>query len=239
VAGVARLVGHLASGHLEPGRALEAGIVTALAETAFEVTLRHPATAADQSAYPGVPAAVWMARIWGTGEGFAGVYLGHGGHYPEGGAYTFTRFVPRWFRWPDELAAALELIVGACTQADVFAGVLLRSGPSRKAGNARPGRVCWADVDGDWTPERDQAVRSLRASGVTVWQVSSGSGRHVYVVPGMVLPPGQLEAYNRRLAAFLDADAGWSETKVLRPPGTFNHKPRARGVASVPVRWCP
>jgi hypothetical protein len=224
---------------VELGRAVAEGIVSALAEAAFEVALRHPTTAADQSAYPGVPAAVWMARVWGSREGFAGIHLGHGGHYPEGGAYEFARFESQWFCWPGELAAALELIVGAGDKADVFAGVLLRSGRSRKAGNALAGRVCWADVDGDWTPARDQAIRRLRASGVTVWQVASGSGgRHVYVVPGMLLPPDQLEAYNRRLAAFLDADSGWSETKVLRPPGTFNHKPRARGGASVPVGWC-
>jgi hypothetical protein len=222
------------------GRAVAEGIVIALAETAFEVALRHPATVADQSAFPGVPAAVWLARVWGIRQGFAGVHLGHGGYYRGGGAYDFARFESRWFRWPGELAAALELIVGACGQADVFAGVLLRSGRSRRAGNALAGRVCWADVDGDWTPERDQAVRRLRASGVTVWQVSSGSGgRHLYVVPGMLLPPDQLEGYNRRLAVLLDADSGWSETKVLRPPGTFNHKPRPRGGASVPVRWCP
>jgi hypothetical protein len=224
---------------VERGRAVAEGIVTALAEAAFEVALRHPPTEADQSARPGVPAAVWMARVWGDREGYAGIFLGHGGHYPDGGGYAFTRFESRWFRWPKQLPDALELVVGACTQADVFTGVLLRDGPSRRWGNARPGRVCWADVDGDWTPERDQAIRRLRASGVTVWQVASGSGgRHVYVVPGMLLPPDQLEAYNRRLAAFLAADAGWSETKVLRPPGTFNHKPRARGGASVPVRWC-
>jgi putative DNA primase/helicase len=211
-----------------------------LALAAFEVALRHPPTTADQSTHPGVPTAVWMARVWGNREGYAGVFLGHGGHYPDGGAYDFTRFETRWFRWPGELATALELIVGAGPQADVFAGVLLRSGRSRKAGNALGGRVCWADVDGDWTPDHDRAVSSLRASGTTVWQVASGSGgRHVYVVPDMSLPPDQLEVYNRRLAAFLDADSGWSETKVLRPPGTFNHKPRARGGASAPVGWCP
>jgi hypothetical protein len=180
-----------------------------------------------------------MARIWGQHEGYAGVHLGHGGHYPNGGSYEFRRFESCWFRWPAQLTAALELIVGACTQADVFAGVLLRSRASRKAGNALAGRVAWADVDGDWTPERDQAVARLRGGGVTVWQVSSGSGRHVYAVPGMLPPPDQLESYNRRLAAFLDADSGWSETKVLRPPGTFNHKPRPCGEASIPVRWCP
>jgi hypothetical protein len=209
-----------------------------VATAAFEVALRHPGTVADRSAHPGVPAAVWMARVWGEREGYAGVHLGHGGHYPDGGAYTFTRFESRWFSWPDELATFLERVVGSGDHVDVFTGVLLRETPSRKAGNALAGRVAWADVDGDWTPERDQAIAKLRASGVNVWQVESGSGgRHLYTVPGLLLSPDQLEAYNRRLAAFLDADSGWSETKVLRPPGTYNHKPRARGEASVPVRW--
>ncbi len=34
---------------------------------------------------------------------------------------------------------------------------------------------------------------------------------------------------NRRLKEYLNADAVWSEAHVLRPPGTFNHKPRAAG----------
>jgi hypothetical protein len=211
-----------------------------LALAAFEVALRHPPTTADQSAHPGVPAAVWMARMWGDREGYASVHLGHGGHYPNSGSYEFARFESRWFRWPGELADALQLVVGACEQADVFAGVLLRSGPSRKAGNALPGRVAWADVDGDWTPEREQAIGQLRGRGVPVWQVESGSGgRHIYAQRPEPLEPSQLEADNRRLAAFLAADSGWSETKVLRPPGTFNHKPRPHGDDSVPVRWRP
>jgi hypothetical protein len=211
-----------------------------LAVAAFEVAVGHPGTVADQSAHPGVPAAVWMARIWGDREGYAGVHLGHGGHYPNGGSYEFARFESRWFRWPDNLDLALQLVVGACEAADVFTGVLLRAFPSRKAGKALPGRVAWADVDGQWTPEREQAIRQLRGRGVPVWQVESGSGgRHVYAQRPETLPAGQLEAYNRRLGALLDADSGWSETKVLRPPGTYNHKPRPRGEPSAPVRWVP
>ena len=41
------------------------------------------------------------------------------------------------------------------------------------------------------------------------------------------------------LAALLDADAGWSQTKLLRLPGTFNHKPRAAGGRPTPVVWLP
>jgi hypothetical protein len=209
-----------------------------LALAAFEVALRHPPTMADQSAHPGVPAAVWMARIWGDREGYAGVHLGHGGHYPNGGAYEFARFESRWFRWPDNLDLALQLIVSTCEAADVFTGVLLRKFPSRRAGKALAGRVAWADVDGDWTPERERAVDQFRGSGATVWQIASGSGgRHVYVRLAEPDMPERLEAYNRRLAALLGADAGWSETKVLRPPGTWNHKPRPHGEPSAPVRW--
>ncbi len=94
--------------------------------------------------------------------------------------------------------------------ADVYAGVLLRARPSRRAGTALPGRVAWADVDGGWTAERalDQPE-----------------------------PPARLEAWNRRLAVLLGADAGWSETKLLRLPGTLNHKPAASGGRPAPVEW--
>jgi hypothetical protein len=46
-----------------------------------------------------------------------------------------------------------------------------------------------------------------------------------------------LEGWNRRLAALLAADSGWSATKLLRLPGTYNHKPHARGDRSVLVEW--
>lgn len=114
------------------------------------------------------------------------------------------------------------MIVRTCQRADVFVGVLLREGPSRLAGNALPGQVAWADVDGDWTPGRERALARFD----TCWQVASGSGgRHVYVRLADPEEPARLEAFNRRLAVLLGADAGWSETKVLRPPGTWNHKP--------------
>ena len=62
-------------------------------------------------------------------------------------------------------------------------------------------------------------------------------GRHVYLPLGETVDPDRLERINRRLAVALEADDGWSRSKVLRLPGTLNHKPRPFGASSVPVRW--
>jgi hypothetical protein len=121
----------------------------------------------------------------------------------------------------------------------VYAGCLLRATRSRKAGTALAGTVAWADVDGPWTGQREAALHRL--DGLPVWQVASGhQGRHVYVRLGLEPePPDRIEAWNRRIGALLDADVGWSETKVLRPAGTFNHKLRRGRRIPTPVRWLP
>jgi hypothetical protein len=67
--------------------------------------------------------------------------------------------------------------------------------------------------------------------------VASGSGRHVYMPLDQPETPERLEGWNRRLGALLDADSGWSETKLLRLPGTYNHKPRVAGGRPVLVQW--
>jgi hypothetical protein len=206
--------------------------------SAFEQAAVQPDAGGELPASPAAEAGLWLGRVWGHREGYACVCLGHEGHYPQGGAYTFRRFEERFYRWPAERARVLKLLATAASRVDVFAGVLLRSSRSRKAGTALPGLVCWADVDGDWTPERTAALDQLRAAGVTTWQVLSGSGgRHVYLPLAEPDSPERIESWNRRLGVLLAADAGWSENKVLRPAGTLNHKARGRGAASTPVRW--
>ena len=113
----------------------------------------------------------------------------------------------------------------------------LHSVLSSLAGRAAPaaGPIAWADVDGPWTAQRAQALDRL--GGWPTWQVHSGSGRHLYLPLGELEPPARLEGWNRRLAALLQADSGWSETKLLRLPGTYNHKPRTAGGRSRLVRW--
>jgi hypothetical protein len=176
-----------------------------------------------------------MARLWGSREGHACLALGVDGHLSRGGRYEFRRFVQCFHRWPVGRHRLLAQAMAAADQADVYVGVLLRSGRSRRAGTAQPGRLAWADVDGAWTIQRAQALDRL--GGWPTWQVHSGSGRHLYLPLEDLEPPERLEGWNRRLAALLAADSGWSQTKLLRLPGTYNHKPRAAGGQSRLVRW--
>jgi len=212
-----------------------------LAEAIFTVGASLPvadlAIPGDPATARAAAAALWMTRIWGDQHGYGCLCLGLGGHRNPGGSYGFDRFTQQFYRWPTDRQRLLEQAMAAATQADVYVGVLLWARPSRRAGTALGGRVAWADVDGPWTSQRAQALGRLQ--GRPVWQVASGSGRHLYLPLDDLEPPERLEGWNRRLAALVDADAGWSQTKLLRLPGTLNHKPRADGGQPWPVRWLP
>jgi hypothetical protein len=209
-----------------------------LAEAAFQAITAFPYAQVELPTISPVAAAIWCARLWSDRAGWAPLYLGYGGHYPKPGAgYTFRRWEERWYRWPDERGRLLRLALTSAPEADIYAGCLLRTTRSRKAGTAVGGTVAWADVDGRWTAQREVDLRRL--DGLPVWQVASGhQGRHVYVRLGVEPEaPERIEVWNRRIGALLEADAGWSETKVLRLPGTLNHKPRAGRHVPTPVRW--
>jgi hypothetical protein len=211
-----------------------------LAEAIFAVGAQLPVAdltvaAGDPMAGRVAAAMLWMVRLWGGQTGHACLCTGLGGHQAAGGHYAFTRFRQRFHHWPAGRRALLAQAMAAAEDADVYVGVLLRARPSRRAGSALQGQVAWADVDGPWTTQRARALGRLAAR--PVWQVQSGGGRHVYLPLDQPEPPERLEGWNRRLGALLQADAGWSQTKLLRLPGTYNHKPRATGGRSVLVGW--
>jgi hypothetical protein len=215
-------------------------------EAVFTVGAALPVAAldgGDAATARAAAAALWMARLWGQRDGYACLCLGHGGHLSPTGRYVFDRFTQRLDRWPAGRARLLAEAMAAAGHADVYVGVLLRARPSRRAASpgqpptALAGQVAWADVDGPWTAERAAAL--ARLGGRLVWQVHSGSGRHLYLPLDQPEPPERLESWNRRFGALLAADAGWSQTKLLRLPGTFNHKPRAHGRPAQPVVWLP
>lgn len=215
--------------------AYDADVIEAVFALADAFPVDELAVVGDVATAHAAAAALWMARLWGGQGGYACLCLGHGGHLSPSGRYEFDRFSQTFHRWPHSRARLLNQAMTASAQADVYVGVLLRAKPSRQAGTALPGRVAWADVDGPWTADRARALDRL--AGRAVWQVRSGTGRHLYLPLDEAEPPDGLEAWNRRLAALLTADAGWSETKLLRLPGTLNHKPRAIGGRAVPVEW--
>jgi hypothetical protein len=217
----------------------QAGVDVELVEAVFAVGASLPVAEltvpGDDATGRAAAAALWMARLWGDRDGHACLCLGVDGHLGPGGGYEFRRFTQCFHRWPPGRHRLLAQAMAAADQADVYVGVLLRNGPSRRAGTAQPGRVAWADVDGAWTSQRTAALGRL--GGWPTWQVQSGSGRHLYLPLEDLEAPERLEGWNRRLAALLDADSGWSQTKLLRLPGTYNHKPRNAGGRSRLVRW--
>ena len=216
-----------------------AGVDVELVEAVFAVGAGLPVAEltvpGDDATGRAAAAALWMARLWGNRDGHACLCLGVGGHLGQGGHYSFRRFTQLFHRWPAGRHRLLAQAMAAADQADVYVGVLLRSTLSRRAGSAQPGRVAWADVDGAWTTQRTAALDRL--GGWPTWQVQSGSGRHVYLPLQELEPPERVEGWNRRLAVLLAADSGWSQTKLLRLPGTYNHKARAAGGRSRLVRW--
>ena len=215
--------------------AVDLDLVEAVFAVGAGLSVAELAVPGDEATGRAAAAALWMARLWADRDGHACVCLGVDGHLGQNGGYEFTRFTQCFHRWPAGRQRLLAQAMAAADQADVYVGVLLRSGPSRRAGTAQPGRVAWADVDGAWTTQRTRALGRL--GGWPTWQVHSGSGRHVYLPLEDLEPPERLEGWNRRLAALLAADSGWSQTKLLRLPGTYNHKPRAAGGQSSLVRW--
>ena len=219
----------------QPGGRVDLDLVEAVFAVGAGLPVAELAVAGDPATARAAAAALWMARLWGDRDGHACLCLGIDGHLTQGGSFEFRRFAQCFDRWPEGRHRLLAQAMAAADQADVYVGVLLRSRPSRRAGTAQPGRVAWADVDGAWTTQRAQAL--ARLGGWPTWQVQSGSGRHLYLPLEDLEPPERLERWNRRLAAFLQADSGWSQTKLLRLPGTYNHKARAAGGRSRLVQW--
>ncbi len=180
----------------------------------------------------------WTDQLWGDRRGWAmgalgfdGTFVGRSYKYPGG-----LRHVAH--RWPAEKDAFLDTMLLAAPTADVFICPLLRSGPSRRkeTSKALQGRYAWADAD-QWDEAR-QAV--LDVAGVNVLRVSSGGGtggEHLYIDLAKDCEAEDIVAYNARLQIKLGTDGHGGDNKLLRLPGTFNHKPRAAGAVSGRVCW--
>ncbi len=107
-------------------------------------------------------------------------------------------------------------------QTDVYVGAALRKGrDGTRAGVGAVG-VLWADLDGPAARERYNQTKPKASLEV---MTGTGANRHVYWSMQETLTADQAEQGNRRLAHWLGADPACCDAaRVLRPPGTFNHK---------------
>jgi len=129
--------------------------------------------------------------------------------------------------WPAPRARrAAETALWLSTRNDVYVGVLPRR---RRAGGKQAlerAWALWADCD---SPSAQGALERFSPAPAIV--VASGAGRHAYWPLAGAIEPTEAERLNRRLAHALGADAASCDAaRILRPPGTLNHKydpPRA------------
>jgi len=103
---------------------------------------------------------------------------------------------------------------------ELYVGVLPRT---RRAGGKTAlehAWVLWADCD---SAAASAALERFTPAPAIV--VGSGGGRHAYWALAAASDPAEAEQLNRRLAHALGADrASCDAARILRPPGTLNHK---------------
>lgn len=177
----------------------------------------------------------FVGRLWEGLDGYACLWRGLGGHFDARDSYKFADVAQEFYVWPHDRERFIGKALASAETADVYTTPMLRSSRSRKKGTGTAGRHLWVDLDGTWTEDRSEALRRLMTPGSFV--ILSGSGRHAYVALIEAQPPEKIEELNRRLAVALDGDAKWEGTSLLRLPGTWNHKARAKGGTSALVCW--
>jgi hypothetical protein len=133
-----------------------------------------------------------------------------------------TGYVDRRFVAARRAAAAAPDLRDAARTADVFVGVLPRARPrGTRAAIDRAG-IAWADCD-----DAASTARAMTLPAPPSMVVASGSPGcvHAYWLLDRPLSAATVERANRRFADALGADPTSADaTRLLRPPGTLNHK---------------
>jgi hypothetical protein len=133
-----------------------------------------------------------------------------------------------------QTAAGLSSILRLGLHTDVYVGVLPRAERCGRADSIERGHVLYVDCD---SPESIAELEQIDPAPSMV--VDSGAGRHAYWALNPPAGPEPIRRANRRLAHRLGADmASTDPARILRPPGTLNHKydpPRPVRVVAVKV----
>jgi RepB DNA-primase from phage plasmid len=113
-------------------------------------------------------------------------------------------------------------IVRLGQQTDVYVGCAMRVRRRGTRQDLAPTALLWADCD---DPRALAAVRAFTPEASMIVASGSLDHAHAYWALTRTLDPPTLEDANRRLAATLGADPKCVDaTRILRVPGTWNHK---------------
>jgi hypothetical protein len=140
--------------------------------------------------------------------------------------------MPRFWKWPDRKDAALK-DVGYYNDSNVFSGVLLRDtlGKGDADHTEKFTEWLWADVDVKRGSTFGSILRAVMHTPQMV--VDSGHGWHLYWHLSRPVPVAVAQGAMKVLAERLGGDAVGDAARIMRVPGTINHKDGD----SIPVRF--
>ncbi|MGI8803270.1 MAG: DNA-primase RepB domain-containing protein [Solirubrobacteraceae bacterium] len=119
-------------------------------------------------------------------------------------------------------AALASRIVELATEHDVYVGCAPRTRRSGGLDAIEQVFTLWTDCDG---AAAVAALAAFEPKPAMVVLSGTGPNRHAYWPLRAPLSPGDARRANRRLAHALGADmASTDAARILRPPGTLNHK---------------
>ncbi len=164
----------------------------------------------------------FLDLLWGTREGFGEIrtFLSDGVVHQG------------FWSWPPARMSKLLTVLGDDIGVDQFAGVLLRhSATSGGTTNCEDETEwLWADVDEKRGATFSHLLRSISLEPQVV--VDSGHGWHLYWRLVEPVPTHVAQEAMKVIAAALGGDAVGDAARIMRVPGTVNHKDGG----AVPVR---
>lgn len=131
-------------------------------------------------------------------------------------------FQESFYQWPIDRSSIVNLCISSAPSYDVFySPALFKSDESSKKSNVQSARVAWLDFDGN-VPD-PESLKDVPQPSIRL--ISSSSGHeHWYWLLDADQSTSQIETLNRKLVAATNADTVWDAGRLLRPPGTYNHK---------------
>lgn len=171
--------------------------------------------------------------LYGSTVGKAHVSVGIEPHLNAAGKYAHKSLIPTVFEWPSEAEQFAREIQRESSTADVYLCPYLMHGGKRAKGAAVERRIVHCDYDGDIDLGK---VRELGG-----FAVASGTPGHAQVYVPLTEPvtAAQHQTLCKALGRHLggDADSKISDNDLMRPTGTWNHKPTVDGREPAAVEW--
>jgi len=167
----------------------------------------------------------WCSALWGDRQGWALTAVGRSPQMSSG-RFRHACLDQFPYQWPDDRDRLLSELLPLADGCDVYVAPLLRSAPNRRNADSEPldGQHVWLDAD-EWDEERERVLAGYEAPVLRVQSGGAHGRMHLYLDVGERRPGHQIARMAQLLSQDLRTDTYGGANKLLRLPGTMNHKP--------------